>query len=155
MMKIFLAIQTLFSLHHSFTAALNINLPGGRSIEYNGSTGVLRIKLEPQPLPAGTEVPPVGTLPEDDVIRAIEVKKVCDKKGYGAFAKNTFAATTFLGFYEGRRYTSREMLDEAMEDRTKNIEESDLDEEVKKNMYPRDYVMSIDGGVTFIDGFDR
>lgn len=139
----------------SVASAFNVPLPGGREIVYNGDTGVLRIKLEPQTLPKGTEVPPIGTLPTDEIINGIEVKHISEKKGYGAFAKEPIEAGTFLGFYEGRRFDSREKLDEAMQERMKQIEESDLDEETKKYMFPMDYVMSIDGGMTFVDGFDR
>lgn len=112
--------------------SFNIPLPGGRRIKIEAG-GVVRIQLSSeQSLPPA---PPIGTLPSESAISSIGVLDTGTTKGYGAFCLKPLEKFTFLGFYDGTLVVSREALE------TKN-----------RSM---DYVMSMDGGYTFLDGFDR
>eukprot|EP00559_Dactyliosolen_fragilissimus_P007737 CAMPEP_0184860914 /NCGR_PEP_ID=MMETSP0580-20130426/5708_1 /TAXON_ID=1118495 /ORGANISM="Dactyliosolen fragilissimus" /LENGTH=254 /DNA_ID=CAMNT_0027358189 /DNA_START=3 /DNA_END=767 /DNA_ORIENTATION=- len=157
--------------------AFHISLPGGREIDYNAQTGVLRIKLEPSSTTTNLKIPPMDTPPKRETLDAIEIQYISEQKGYGAFAKKNLASDTFLGFYEGTKFDSREALDKAIRQRQRqrqirkilfvhdgSHEVSDSDNDKKSNekksqkelpSYRMDYVMSLDGGQTFLDGFDR
>jgi hypothetical protein len=75
------------------------------------------------------------------------------QKGYGAFAKSKIEKGTYLGTFQGLRYDSMELLDEIMQERMDKIKE--MEGEEGKYLFPMDYVISLDGGKTFIDGFER
>jgi len=132
---------------HSF----KIPLPGGKSISYNQETGVLRIQLDKRT--SCYKVPPIGTKISPDLINSIKVKHTgIPQKGYGAFATKEIRSNTFLGFYEGQVIKSREKLDEIVKGR---METNNSNYEGIESIGAMDYVMSIDGGMTFLDGFER
>lgn len=116
--------------------------------------GFLRIQENQDIQPNNIVIPPVGALPSDDVLNNIDIKDTgIPQKGYGAFAKSLIEKGTYLGTFQGLRYDSRELLDEIMQERMEKIQEMDGDE--GKYLFPMDYVISLDGGKTFIDGFER
>lgn len=125
-------------------------LPGGRSVSFNEATGVLRISLSPESN-GKMQVPPLGTLPSQLVIESIFIEDTGTPKGFGAFAHSDIPAETFLGFYEGDVVTTRENLDRRISERKSSGNENGCD--VVQNAM--DYVLSLDGGVTFVDGYDR
>jgi hypothetical protein len=153
-------IKTLFlmglSLGHSSSSslvvlveALNIPLPGGRFIRYNSDSGVLRINLEGDTninsLSSFAEmIPPPNTKASTEILVAIQIQPTA-LKGDGAFFATGSTSTgpcvltkhTFLGFYEGDIIQSREEL----ERRYKTTQNMNMN-----------HVMSLDGGVTFLDG---
>ena len=105
-------------------------LPGGRSVEYDG--GILRIQLESTdglpPMPA-SDAKPLG-----ETLGSIEIRDTGTKKGYGAYCMEKLPRHTFLGFYRGKRIVVAPTADAAP---------------------PRgDYVLGLDGGVTFLDGYE-
>lgn len=121
----------------------NLQLPGGRQVSFNGETGVLRIQLAPG---SSLKVPSKGTSPSIDVTECIEVKFTGqEEKGYGAFAISEIEKDAFIGFYEGEVITSRESLDNLLCEREKEMPTASSN----------DYIMSLDGGVTFMDGYRR
>ena len=124
---------------------IRIPLPGGRGISINPDTGVIRIKLASD-AERKVDVPPMGTRPSDQIIDSIVVKDTGTIKGFGAFSRAEIPCDSFLGFYEGQVLTSREELDAKIAERKSAMEE------VSNAM---DYVMALDGGVTFLDGYDR
>lgn len=126
---------------------IRIPLPGGRGISINPDTGVIRIKLASD-AERKVDVPPIGTQPSDKVKDSIIVKDTGTIKGFGAFSLAKIPCDSFLGFYEGQVLTSREALDAKIAERKSTMEE----EEVSNAMA---YVMALDGGVTFLDGYER
>jgi hypothetical protein len=140
---------------------LRVPLPGGRSISFNQDTGVLRINLA-APSETNVSVPPLGTEPLEQVRTSIEVKDTGTAKGFGAFCRLDCGSTrsgsetevvgipsgSFLGFYSGEVVTTREELDAKIAKRR-----SFGEEDAARNAM--DYVMSLDGGLTFIDGYER
>lgn len=137
---------------HACCSSFQIPLPGGKSISYNVETGVLRIKLDKESSANNNnlyKVPPRETKPLQNVINSIEVRDTgIPQKGFGAFATSKIQKGSFLGFYEGNEIVSREKLDDIIEARRKENKGNNDDNSM-------DYVMSLDGGVTFIDGYDR
>jgi hypothetical protein len=111
-----------------------IPLPGGGRIKVEDG-GILRIQLSPET--ALPKSPPVGTLPFESTLSSVEVRDTGTVKGYGAFCAAPLEKFSFLGFYEGALVESREVLEKVNKRRS------------------MDYVMSLDGGYTFLDGFDR
>lgn len=83
------------------------------------------------------------------------VHKKTPTKGYGAFYTGTepLPGGTFLGLYRGRLVKSREELDElhATRRRRESTTRNDNDNE---NDNVSGYVMSLDGGVHFLDGYE-
>lgn len=155
-MKGLTSIILLFlSFPNSLCAAFKLTLPGGRSISYNGETGVLRIQLEEaRTRNSNLVVPPIGTRPSNEVMNSIQVRDTKVKeKGFGAFAIREIEKHAFLGMYEGEIIRSREALDAAVNVRATTIRKSGSDDRLKTNAM--DYIMSLDGGATFIDGFER
>ena len=77
--------------------------------------------------------------------KTLESIKVRDtdipNKGFGAFAIEKIEKDSFLGFYEGEIIKTREALEEIVH--------------ARKATNAMDYVMALDGGVTFVDGFKR
>lgn len=120
------SILFLFLTTATCAQAWNLPLPGGKQISYN--EGILRIQLEAVDTPP---IPPIGSVPSGTTLNSIQVRDTRTSKGYGAFCTAPLAKDEFLGFYEGEETTS--------------IEESDNTE----------YIMSMDGGVTFLDGYTR
>ena len=108
--------------------AWNLPLPGGGRIAYEG--GLLRIRTESdQGLPS---MPPADATIDPTVLASIEVKDTGTVKGFGAFCiGNQLPRHTFLGFYEG---TARTTLD---------------------GLTNTEYIMSLDGGATYLDGYER
>ena len=104
---------------------------------------MLRIQLEKPSLnDANLVVPPLDTRPADSILESIEVRDTRIKgKGFGSFATKNIEKNAFIGLYEGQIIKSRDVLDTIVAKRA-----------CKNAM---DYVMSLDGGVTFIDGFER
>lgn len=120
----------------------------------NAPQGYLRIQENQDIQPNNIVIPPVGALPSDDVLNNIDIRDTgVPQKGYGAFAKSKIEKGTYLGTFQGLRYDSRELLDEIMQERMDKIKE--MEGEEGKYLFPMDYVISLDGGKTFIDGFER
>ena len=114
--------------------------------------GLLRIQ------PPQVSSPPIDSfeVPWDQIkprMISIEHKLVTPSKGYGAFyaGNNPLPMGSFLGLYEGKLVDSRERLDTLHASRAKELKRAGLEEEAKK---VSDYVLSLDGGVHFLDGFD-
>jgi SET domain-containing protein len=128
------------------TPCFNLPLPGGRSISYNQDTGVLRIQLEEQQQQQQQRsVNEDGLLVVSKVtLDSIVVRDTKTVKGHGAYATANLSANTFLGLYEGTMIRSRESL-EAKYSRSGT----------QKKINGMDYVLSLDGGVTFLDGSER
>ena len=127
---------------------LEFGLPGGGRLSYRD--GLLRIQPPPieTPTDAATfEVPWENLKPQI----AIE-HKVSTGKGYGAFyaGEEPLPEGSFLGLYEGELVKSREALDALHASRKKELMAQGLQEDA-----PRvgDYVLSLDGGLHFLDGF--
>lgn len=140
-----------------FAHGFEIPLPGGRSIKYNQDTGVLRINLSDKndrKISSSTStitIPPIGTKPNQKLLDSIIVRDTgIIQKGFGAFATKALESGVFLGFYEGELIRTREKLDEIVRIRRKNDSGTS-----SASSGAMDYVMSLDGGVTFIDGFER
>jgi len=111
----------------SSAMAWNLPLPGGGRIAYEG--GLLRIRgKSTEDLPF---IPDKEAVVDPLVLGAIEIRDTKTKKGFGAYAMKELPKHTFLGFYEG---VQRESLDEL-----ENTE----------------YIMSLDGGATYLDGYER
>ena len=135
--------------------AFELNLPGGRSISYSSSTGVLRINLSQpkmgKPIPSA---PPLDARPSEQTMQSIEVRDTGTDRGYGAFATEPLDEATFLGWYEGTIVKGRKNLDERINARKRQLQ-LDAAEQQDGQDGANDYVLSLDGGVTFIDGYDR
>jgi hypothetical protein len=82
------------------------------------------------------------------VLNSIVVRDTGTSKGFGAFSTSNLSANSFLGFYQGELITTREELDSRILKR----KQSRGDKFVQNAM---DYVMSLDGGFTFLDGYER
>jgi hypothetical protein len=126
----------------------------GSGFTVNAPQGFLRIQQNQDIQLNNIVIPPVGALPSDDILNNIDIRDTgIPQKGYGAFAKSLIEKGTYLGTFQGLRYDSRELLDEIMQERMDKIQEMEGDE--GKYLFPMDYVISLDGGKTFIDGFER
>ena len=120
----------------TITEAFTIPLPGGRSISLDEG-GVLRIQLgDASTLPTA---PPSGTLAQPSTLESIQVRDTGTIKSFGAFCTQPLVKETFLGFYEGKLI---------------NIKSSSS-EDISELVETTDYVVSLDGGATFMDGFER
>lgn len=130
MLQMVIALATtIVSVAHCF----NIPLPGGRSVRFEEG-GIIRIQYEKD----ASDLPPMperGTRVSTDVLQSLEIRDTGTPKGFGVYCTNPLQKHTFLGFYEGTLVKSREELDQ-------------------RNA-PKDYVMSVDGGATFLDGYQR
>ena len=144
-----------FSSSTANALRLNFGLPGGSRVSYRD--GLLRI--QPPKEASSAAAIPNFEVPWDQVLSnkigtgiAIDHRKT-PSKGYGAFyaGSDTLPEGTFLGFYEGELVKSRESLDMLHEQRRENLRNTGLEEEAQK---VGDYVLSLDGGVHFLDGFD-
>mmetsp|Transcript_14137 Transcript_14137/g.21482 ORF Transcript_14137/g.21482 Transcript_14137/m.21482 type:complete len:203 (-) Transcript_14137:2433-3041(-) len=132
-------MQWLFLLLCSTSvASFEISLPGGRRVQYQD--GILRIRLDDSShLPS--DIPTKGTPASKLTMESIVVRDTKTKKGYGAFATAPLSKHTFLGFYDGAVIEGREELDKIVSSRN--------------SPFKLDYVLSLDGGATFLDGFER
>ena len=136
----------------SLCPCFQIPLPGGRTVSFNPDTGVLRIDLEPKsPKSGGRPVfPSDGSCPSKMTVRSIEVRDTGTARGHGAFATADLPRHEFIGFYEGETIRTREELDRRLQERQMMSGSN-----VGTTGGTMDYVMSLDGGVTFLDGYDR
>ena len=119
----------------SSESCFQIPLPGGRKVSFQD--GILRIQLD-SAKNRPTIIPQPGTQPSQQTITSIVVKDTGTRKGFGAFATNTLDKHTFLGFYEGETINGRNNL-----------------ECILQNNSRKGYVLSLDGGATFVDGYQR
>ena len=71
-------------------------------------------------------------------MESIQVRDTGTIKSFGAFCTQPLVKETFLGFYEG-----------------KLIIKSSSSEDISELVETTDYVVSLDGGATFMDGFER
>lgn len=120
----------------SVVEAWTIPLPGGRKVSLSDN-GVLRIQLDnvsKQNLPP---VPPTGSNVSDSTRSSIQIRDTGTRKGYGAYCTEPLKRGEFLGFYEGIARTREE------------VENSHIAANNK------DYLMSVDGGATVLDGYER
>jgi hypothetical protein len=138
-------------------ALVNIPVPGGAGISYQD--GVLRIRLGGTRAARASSyvVPPLDTLPP---ATSVTVRDTGTGRGFGAFALEGLNEGTFLGFYEGTVVRSREDLDRLMVERerdiqTQNLLRDDDDDDMGTMGAAGDYVLSLDGGATFLDGYER
>lgn len=107
--------------------AWNLPLPCGGRVACEG--GLLRIRLEDaSDLP---NMPSAQTSVAPQVLNAIEIRDTNTMKGFGAYCTQALAKHTFVGFYEGIQRTSLDNLDNT------------------------EYIMSLDGGATYLDGYER
>ena len=111
----------------TLSAAWNVPLPGGRQVSF--VDGILRIQLEDTTnLP---KMPPPDTTISQTTLGSIKVQDTGSRKGFGSFCLSPLPQDEFLGFYEGKVIISLNGLPNT------------------------EYIMSLDGGVTFLDGFQR
>ena len=153
---------------------LGFDLPGGTRVTYRD--GLLRIKppAAPKTTPAAPGSSGSGTTLLDPEPLAVPWEKSVEKdggdgdnallllsiehretesKGYGVFYAGTepLAGGTFLGCYEGRLLGSRDDLDGLHAEREADLLAGGAEDDAGK---VRDYVLSLDGGAHFLDGFD-
>ena len=141
---------------------LDFGLPGGSRVSYRD--GLLRIQPPVPTEPSSSSssgIPQTFEVPWDQALAsntkgeqgiAIAHRETLSK-GFGAFYAGTepLRGGSFLGFYEGRLSTSRESLDRLHALRKKDLCSADMEDDANK---VGDYVLSLDGGVHFLDGFD-
>lgn len=140
---------------------LDFGLPGGSRVSYRD--GLLRIQppVPTEPSSSSSGIPQTFEVPWDEALtrkgkddQGIEIEhRETSSKGFGAFYADTepLRGGSFLGFYEGRLVTSRESLDRLHALRKKDLRSAGLEDDANK---VGDYVLSLDGGVHFLDGFD-
>ena len=120
---------------------------------------MLRINLEPESDRKGPSsgVPPLGTVPLEQVLDSIQVRDTGTPKGFGAFCSSDCDDESFLGFYQGETIISRTELDARITKRKISTKDNDGGGGGGGGLIRNamDYVMSLDGGVTFIDGYER
>lgn len=115
---------------------------GGISLDGNG---VLRIRpprpLQPDGGDEGIAVPPAGTAASGAVLDCVEVRDTGNpKKGFGAFCvRRPIPKHAFLGFYPGKKV----------------VRDLDRIGEPIAADNPGEYLLSLDGGLTFLDGHER
>jgi hypothetical protein len=112
--------------------AWSFTLPGGQRVSYDN--GIFRMQLETLATPV--KMPRATAKISPKTLSCLQVRDTGTCKGYGAFCiSDEIPPCEFLGFYEGTVVT---------------YGHNDA------NDYPKgDYLMSLDGGVTFLDGYDR
>ncbi len=127
---------------------IDFGLPGGGRLSYRD--GLLRIQPPPTETPSGTAT---FEVPWDKLKPQIAIEhKLSPGKGYGAFyaGEEPLPEGSFLGLYEGQLVKSRETLDALHDSRKRELLAKGSDEDAQK---VGDYVLSIDGGLHFLDGF--
>lgn len=136
-------LMCVFLIFCKLSSSFEIQLPFNQRISYNTQTGVLRIGLKPKKI-----VPPDGTSVDPSILLSIQVRHSGnDIKGFGAFATSDIEKDVFIGFYEGKKITSRESLECIISQRRKVSK--------KNSDNAMNYIMNVDGGYTFIDGYER
>lgn len=128
-MLLLLLCIALLQVSHSFI----IPLPGGKRIRFEEG-GIIRIQYDDEI----SDLPPMPSKGTNVLSKVFESTKVQDTgtvKGFGVYCTKPLDPYMFLGFYEGRVISSRE----------------ELDQQTTRN----EYVMSLDGGQTFLDGYER
>lgn len=126
---------------------LDLGLPGGGRLSYRD--GLLRIQSPPSAVSKA-----VLEVPWDELKPKLSIEnKLSPGKGFGAFYTgiDPLPEGSFLGLYEGKLVSSRESLDEMHISRKKELRDSGLEDDANK---VSDYVLSLDGGAHFLDGFD-
>lgn len=120
------------------TLAWNLPLPGGSKVSYED--GILRIG-KPSDVHSSCRIPSRDTTISPSILECIQVKDTGYlKKGYGAFCiKQSIPKHAFLGFYPGKRIV-RDM--------------NHLDHPIAIDN-TGEYLLSLDGGITFLDGHER
>ena len=127
---------------------LEFSLPGGAGISFHD--GVLRIRIGGDASEAeAVVIPPIGTRPPPSII----VRDTGTVKGFGAFATAPLEKGSFVGFYEGNVVQTREMLDATLYQRARELQSDEKFNKLPSNAM--DYVMALDGGMTFLDGYER
>ena len=124
------------------SAAWNLPFPGGSSVSFED--GVLRIGTSSGDN-SECQIPPKDTVIQPSILNCIKVKDTGHPmKGYGAFCEQySIPKHTFLGFYSGKRIVrDLNKLDQPL-----------LSSENSNNA--GEYLLSLDGGVTFLDGYER
>mmetsp|Transcript_28043 Transcript_28043/g.31033 ORF Transcript_28043/g.31033 Transcript_28043/m.31033 type:complete len:204 (+) Transcript_28043:96-707(+) len=114
--------------------AWNIPLPNGGRISYNN--GVLRIGLEDMSILP--KMPSPKETISSTILEAIEIRDTGTVKGFGAFCTSPIDRNEFLGFYEGEKILLN------------------LDYDADNTyIYNGEYIVALDGGKTFLDGYNR
>jgi hypothetical protein len=121
----------------SAVSAFHLPLPGGRSISYSPETGALWIQLSESMTPA---CPPAATWPLPDVLASNRTPRHRHARG-GAFCHKPLDSNAFLGWYKGTVVQGQEQLDKIIQQR-------------QATSGGGDYVLSLDRGVTFLDGYE-
>ncbi|CAB9529322.1 expressed unknown protein [Seminavis robusta] len=118
--------------------AWTINLPGGGRVAFDD--GVLRIG-QPSASNSLLIIPPADTFISEAIVQRIAIQSAGAEKGYGAFCVlEGIPQDTFLGFYPTTSKIFRDL-------------EQPLEQPIVDN--GGEYLLSIDGGVTFLDGYER
>lgn len=105
----------------------SIPFPGGGKVSFED--GLLRIQTRPVP---NADIPPPGSCASQETLNSIQVRDTRTVKGYGAYCTSNLPRGTFLGFYPDDCFIT-------------NLRKS----------ISSDYILSLDGGVTFLDGYSR
>ncbi len=105
----------------------SIPFPGGGKVSFQD--GILRIQTRAAP---NATIPPPGSCASSQTLHSIEIRDTGTVKGYGAYCISDLPQCTFLGFYPD------------------DCVITDLKESASS-----DYVLSLDGGATFLDGYAR
>lgn len=124
-------------------------------MSFDSDTGVLRIDVGGGRKGSGdaSDQPPVPSTearPSEGTLGSIEVRDTGTARGCGAYVRegSDLPRHAFLGFYEGKTVRTRDELDRRVDERQRQGKGGG-------GSGYMDYVMSLDGGVTFIDGYDR
>ena len=129
-------------------SAWQLNLPGGGRVQYND--GVLRIRTpqaESSILPDALLQIASDAKPTPETLASIVNRDTGTIKGNGAFCVQPLSQHTFLGFYQGKRVTTNTMDDNGPNETNKTRQFG--------QSLPNEYIMALDGGVTFLDGQER
>lgn len=105
-----------------------VPLPGGRKVSFDD--GLLRIQTRAVP---EAFIPPPGSQASEEILRRIQIRDTGTAKGHGAYCTQSIPQGTFLGFYP----------DDCVLTSPSEFVNSD------------EYVLSLDGGATFLDGYTR
>ena len=151
MLRLFYIVFQLILI--SVSHALEFSLPGGTGISFQN--GIIRIKQTGGSSAEDTNyrIPPLGT---PALSFSVAVKDTgSTAKGFGAFATTHLEKGTFLGFYEGNVVATRDALDLILDERERQLQQRDDKSRKFSISNAMDYVMALDGGMTFLDGYER
>ena len=147
---ILVGLLQLFSSWSSSTTvnAWTVPLPGGRKVSYRD--GILRIQVEDEAtLPSipgfvGNNTTPLSQVAMNGSIELRDTKTI---KGWGAFCVSSpIDRHTFLGFYEGIKTTQLLSTPRTNDDDNNNN---------KNDTNRMGYMLSLDGGTSYLDGYER